>query len=128
DGTVSVRGVYYKERATRVEQPMVDGTFDAGAHGVVDAHLLVDSITSASASAGAAAATAFNERRYEGGAGYTHQLERFKLGGEAKYSTESDYVSYYFGASSEAELAQKNTVLGLGGGISHDIVSTTMAG
>ena len=48
DGSVSVRGVYYKERATRVIQPMLDGMFEAGARGLVTTHLLVDSITSAS--------------------------------------------------------------------------------
>jgi uncharacterized protein DUF3570 len=128
DGTVSVRGVYYKERATRVEQPMVDATFDVGDHGVIDAHMLVDSITSASASAGAADAAAFTERRYEGGIGYTHMFENLKLGGDTKYSTESDYTSFYFGGRTELELAQKNAVLGLGGGISFDKVSTTNAG
>jgi hypothetical protein len=43
--------------------------------GVVDAHLLVDAITSASASSGAAAAQPFTERRYEGGGGYTHEID-----------------------------------------------------
>src|SRR4051812_49961908 len=70
DGSLAVRGVYYKERATRVMQPMLDGMFDAGVHGVVTGHFLVDAITSASASSGAADATAFTERRYEGGLGY----------------------------------------------------------
>ncbi|MCX5747412.1 MAG: hypothetical protein NT062_33525, partial [Proteobacteria bacterium] len=68
DGEVSMRGVYYKERSTRVMQPMLDGMFEAGAHGIVDAHLLVDAITSASSSSGAVDA-AFTEQRYEGGLG-----------------------------------------------------------
>ena len=128
DGSLSVRGVYYKERATRVMQPMLDGMFEVGDRGLVSTHLLVDAITSASASAGAAAATPFTERRYEAGAGYTHQLDRLKLGGDAKYSTESDYKSLYLGARGELELNQKNTVLGLGGGISLDTIGTSTSG
>ena len=47
DGTLAVRGVYYKERATRVMQPMLDAMLDAGNHGIVTGHFLVDAITSA---------------------------------------------------------------------------------
>ena len=53
DGVVEARTVYYKETATRVVQPMLDGMFDAGARGIVDAHLLVDAVSSASPGAGA---------------------------------------------------------------------------
>lgn len=123
DGTVSARGVYYKERATRVVQPMLDGMFEVGERGLLDAHLLVDAITSASASAGAADAVAFTENRYEAGAGYAHAFDGFRLGGEGKYSTESDYTSIYAGIRGELELAQKNTTLGLGGGVSYDTIS-----
>src|SRR5436190_5909144 len=47
DGSVSARGVYYKERATRGMQPMLDGLFEVGARGLANAHILVDSITRA---------------------------------------------------------------------------------
>jgi len=135
DGTLSMRGVYYKERSTRVMQPMLDGAFDAGAHGVVTGHFLVDAITSASASSGAAAAQPFTENRYEAGLGYTHEIEGpegsfldvLRVGGDTKYSTESDYTSFYLGARAEAELAQKNAVIGLGGGVSKDSVSNAGA-
>jgi len=63
DGSMSARGVYYKERATRVMQPMLDGMFEVGARGLIDAHFLVDAITSASASSGSAEAEPFTERR-----------------------------------------------------------------
>ena len=128
DGSISVRGVYYKERATRVMQPMLDGVFEAGAHGLVTGHFLVDAITSASASAGAADAKPFTERRYEAGGGYTHDLGSIRVGGDAKYSTESDYKSLYGGVRGELDLAQKNTLLGLGGGISRDTISAGAAG
>jgi hypothetical protein len=123
DGAISVRGVYYKERATRVMQPMLDALFEVGAHGTVKAHFLADAITSASASAGAEDAEPFTEIRYEAGAGYTHTIRDFRIGGDAKYSTESDYKSLYAGVRGEVDLAQKNTTLGLGGGISIDRVS-----
>lgn len=127
DGSLSMRGVYYKERATRVMQPMLDGMFDAGARGLITGHLLVDAITSASSSSGADNAQAFTERRYEAGIGYTHTLDVVKLGAETKYSKESDYKSFYLGARSEAELAQKNTTVGIGGGISLDTISAGAA-
>jgi hypothetical protein len=127
DGTLTMRGVYYKERATRVMQPMLDGMFDAGAHGIVTGHFLVDAITSASASSGAADAAAFTERRYEGGLGYARELDVITIAGDAKVSTESDYLSIYTGARVQAELGQKNTVLGLGGGVSFDTISAAAA-
>jgi hypothetical protein len=123
DGTLAMRGVYYKERATRVMQPMLDGAFEAGERGLVTGHLLVDAITSASQSAGALNTEPFTERRYEMGIGYAHALEGFRLGADARYSTESDYKSVYFGGRGEIELAQKNTILGLGGGLGYDTIS-----
>ncbi len=130
DGTVSVRGVYYKERATRVMQPMLDGVFEVGERGLLSTHFLVDAITSASTSAGAADAIAFTENRYEAGAGYTHELHDLgiRLGGDARYSTESDYRSLYGGLRGELDLAQKNTVLGLGGGVGYDLISAGSGG
>ncbi len=123
DGTLSMRGVYYKERATRVIQPMLDGVFEAGERGLVTGHLLVDAITSASQSSGALNTEPFDEKRYEAGIGYTHQLEDLKLGADIKYSSEPDYQSLYLGARGEIELAQKNAVVGLGGGLGRDTIS-----
>lgn len=128
DGTLSMRGVYYKERSTRVVQPMLDGNFEVGARGLVTGHLLVDAITSASASSGAAAAEPFTEKRFEAGGGYAHELDGpedsfldvVRLGADAKVSKEPDYRSLYAGVRGEAELAQKNATFGLGGGVSID--------
>ena len=129
DGTLMARGVYYKERSTRVEQPMLDGMFEVGTRGLLDGHLLVDAITSASSGSGASNGTPFTERRYEAGLGYTHELDapaslpivdHIRVRGEGKASTESDYRSYYVGARAEADLAQQNAVVGIGGGVSFD--------
>jgi hypothetical protein len=127
DGTLEVRGAYYKEQATRVVQPMLDAMFDAGNHGVATGHFLVDAITSASASSGAADAKPFTERRYEGGLGYAHELGDLTLGIDGKYSTESDYASRYGGLRGQLALFQKNLVLGLGLGLSSDTVSAAAA-
>jgi len=127
DGTLTARGVYYKERSTRVMQPMLDAMFDVGTRDVATAHFLVDAITSASASSGAADAKPFTERRYEAGGGYSHDLGGIIVGLDGKYSTESDYESWYAGAHGQLELNQKNTVLGIGGGVSLDTVSAAAA-
>lgn len=135
DGSLSFRGVYYKEVATRVIQPMLDGMFEIGERGLLNAHFLVDAITSASSGSGAANAVPFTERREEGGAGYTHEfdgpkdsyIDKIRLGGEGKYSTESDYRSIYAGGRVEADLAQKNAVVGIGGGVSFDNSSNSNA-
>jgi hypothetical protein len=131
DGTLSMRGVYYKERSTRVMQPMLDGMFEVGARGLVTGHMLVDAITSASASSGAAAAEPFTETRYEGGLGYAHELDGpedtlldvIRVAAEGKLSSEPDYRSIYAGARVEAELAQKNATVSLGGGLSFDKIN-----
>jgi hypothetical protein len=127
DGSLAVRGVYYKERATRVMQPMMDAIFDAGTHGIATGHFLVDAITSASSSSGAVDSTPFNELRYEGGLGYTRELGALTIGVDGKHSTESDYSSWYGGVRGQLELGQKNTVIGLGVGVSWDTVSAAAA-
>ena len=131
DGTLAMRGVYYKERSTRVVQPMLDGMFEVGARGLVTGHLLVDAITSASASSGAAAAEPFTERRLEGGAGYAQELDGpdgtfldvVRVGAETKFSKEPDYRSFYAGVRAEAEMVQKNLLFGVGGGVALDEVN-----
>ena len=127
DGTLAMRGVYYKERSTRVMQPMLDGMFDAGARGTVVAHFLVDAITSASPGSGAAMAKPFTEQRYEGGIGYTQELDgpvawidKLRLGGDGRISDESDYRSIAADIHADAALAQKNTTVGIAGGVSSD--------
>jgi hypothetical protein len=127
DGALAVRGVYYKERATRVMQPMLDAMFDVGAHGVATGHFLVDAITSASASSGADNAKPFTEQRYEGGLGYSHELGALTVGADAKYSRESDYFSRYGGVHGQLDLFQKNTVIGLGAGVSDDTITAAAA-
>lgn len=126
DGSISMRGIYYKERATRVEQPMLDAVTSVGEHGQVSGHALVDAITSASAAAGADG-TAFTEKRYEGGLQYRHTLGRVTLLGQGRYSTEPDYKSRYLAGGAMLELAEKNTVISATAGYLSDDVSNAGA-
>jgi hypothetical protein len=111
DGVIGVRGAYYKERSTRVQQPMVDGAFDTSERGRLSGHFLVDSITSASAATGTIAGE-FTELRYEGGLAYVHLLPRhIRVGGHTRVSSESDYLSLFGGVSGEIALFDQSTTV-----------------
>ena len=128
DAVISARGAYYKERSTLVVQPMVDGTFDAGTKGRVDAHFLVDSITSASSATGSMDNESFTERRYEAGFGYSHLvLGWLRVGGLGRYSIESDYTSTYVAGRAELELNEKNTTLVVTAGRGFDSITNGIA-
>lgn len=127
DGIVEVRGAYYKERSTRVEQPMIDAAFDTAHGGLVTGHILVDSITSASAATGTAGGE-FTERRYEGGLGYTQDLpEHVKVGADGRYSTESDYFSTWIDVHGEIALLSQDLRLRLLIGHSFDKITNGVA-
>jgi hypothetical protein len=127
DGILEVRAAYYKERATRVEQPMLDAAFDSGQGGTITAHFLVDSITSASLATGAVNGQ-FTERRYEVGAGYTQELPaHVKVGADFRYSTESDYFSTWVDVHGEVALLQQNLRLYALLGHSFDSVTNGVA-
>lgn len=122
DGELTLRTFYYKERATRVTQPMLDTRLDAGEHGSVDAHVLIDAITSASTAASDDAAP-FSEKRYEGGVGYTHTRGIYQLGASGRYSTEPDYKSGFGVLHGQAELAHRNFTVGLTVGAGRDSIA-----
>ncbi len=112
DGTVTMRGVYYKEKSTRVVQPMLDADLEAGDNGRLQAHTLVDAITSASAASGAAGAP-FTETRTQFGANYTHSLDTIRLGAGFRHSGEPDYTSDFVMLRLESDFAQRNTTVGV---------------
>jgi hypothetical protein len=127
DGVVNLRGAYYKERSTRVQQPMVDAAFDTGASGRVAGHVLVDSITSASAATGAGGVE-FSELRYEAGMGYTLQLpHHVRVGAQGRYSTEPDYVSAFGAGHVEVALFEQTTTLRLLAGLGSDDITNGVA-
>jgi hypothetical protein len=122
DGEVTLRGAYYKERSTRVAQPMLDGRFDIGDAGELSSHVLLDSISSASVAAGASG-QAFDENRFELGATYLHRLGNLRLGGGTRLSSEPDYQSGFVHLRGEAELADRNTTIALNLAGGRDAVS-----
>lgn len=127
DGTLTLRGAYYKERSTRVSQPMVDADLEVGERGRLQGHILIDSITSASVAAGADG-TPFNERRFELGFTYLRELgSRFRLGGGGRLSVEPDYESAFARLLGQVDLAQRNTTLGLALAAGHDEISNAGA-
>ncbi len=123
DGALAMRGVYYKERSTRVMQPMLDGTFSVGEDGEADGHLLIDAITSASVASGAAAEP-FSERRVEVGGGYLQRLrDRFRVGASGKFSREPDYDAWFIGGRGDVALADDNLVIGAAAGYGYDQIT-----
>jgi hypothetical protein len=122
DGEVSLRGAYYKERSTRVAQPMIDARFDVGPDGELSAHALLDSISSASVASGAAG-QAFRENRMEVGGSYLHWIGPVRFGGGLRFSSEPDYQSATLHLRSEVELAERNTTLALNVAGGRDAVS-----
>ena len=112
DGKLTMRGAYYKERSTRVMQPMLDADLEVGEKGRVQAHTAVDAITSASASSGATG-QAFTETRLEGGAIYLHDFGNIRAGGGFRHSSEPDYRSTFLSARLESDFAQRNTTIGI---------------
>lgn len=126
DGEVHLRSAYYKEKATRVVQPMADIQWEVDPDLRIDAHLLVDSITSASAASGAGN-VAFTESRFEGGAGIDYALDSYRLGVFGRYSNEPDYKSIFGGLRASAELGQKNTIVSLALGMGTDDISNAGA-
>lgn len=112
DGSLTMRGAYYKERSTRVMQPMIDGDLGVGEDGAMRVHLLVDAITSASAASGAAGEP-FTETRTEGGAAYLHSFGDLRIGGGLRHSNEPDYESSFVSLRLESDFAQRNTTIGL---------------
>jgi hypothetical protein len=125
-GEIRTRGVYYKERSTRVVQPMIDARLELDEDTELTAHTLVDVITSASAGAGAAGA-AFTERRYELGAGVSHRMGDHVCGVSGRFSYEPDYLSLFGGARCQTALAQQNTLLGLALALGNDDLSNAGA-
>jgi hypothetical protein len=120
-----MRGAYYKERSTRVRQPMIDAELEAGPRGTVDAHFLVDEITSASSATGNP--NEFTELRWEVGIGYRRELGSGRAGAAVRYSQERDYVSFFGIANGELDLAEKNTTLRLVLGLGHDEITNGVA-
>jgi hypothetical protein len=91
---VTVRGAYYREPSTRVIQPTVEVERDSPTGWDVKAHFLVDTITSASVSAGTTSDSIFTETRNEASLTVRKRWDRSEIIAGYRYSAESDYWSH----------------------------------
>ena len=119
---VTIRGAYYREPSTRVIQPVVEITKDLPDGFEINAHYLVDTITSASAAAGTSVDSIFTEIRNEVGLGIGKTWGRTTATVSYKYSAESDYWSHAWWASLSHTFWGNTATVGAFGGLSLDSV------
>jgi hypothetical protein len=123
---VTVRGNYYRERSTRVLQPMVtfrkelpDERF------ALETDYLLDAISSASIAAGALALggdRVFTEMRHEASLRAMTKLDGWGASVFYRYSTETDYTANRFGVSLSRELLQRTANISVSYSASFDRV------
>jgi Protein of unknown function (DUF3570) len=128
ENRVTIRGNYYRERSTRILQPMVHVTVDAPDERLtVGAAYLLDAISSASIAAGTNAATGgdkvFTELRHEAIGTVSSRLGEWTLGAFFRYSTETDWISRVAGLSVARDLLQRTITVTLGYSVNIDRVS-----
>lgn len=122
DDYVSVRGAYYREDSTRVIQPMVEVERDSPSGLDVNAHYLVDTITSASVAAGVLLDKPFTEVRNEAGLSLRKRWATTQASVGYRYSAESDYWSHGIGLSLSQAVWQDTGLATLSLGRSFDSV------
>ncbi len=136
ENRATMRGNYYRERSTRVIQPLAQVTVDVPDERLtLGATYLLDAISSASIASGTQAATGgdnvFTELRHEFSGTAQSKLGEWTLGGFFRYSTETDYLSRAGGLSLARDLLRKNINLALsysfGGDRWYRIVNNTGA-
>ncbi len=126
-GEVAIRGNYWRDRNTRVLNPTVDVRQELPNRVGVNAHYLLDAITSASQAAGATSDRPFTEMRHEAGLGIDIPLpSKTTLSASYSYSTESDYFSHNAGLRTKFSLFQDNSVLLFGLDYGHNLVAKRM--
>jgi len=124
DDTVTLRGAYYREASTRVIQPMVEVERDSPTGWDVKAHFLVDTITSASVSAGTTADSIFTETRNEAGLAVRKRWDRTDVTAGYRYSAESDYWSHALNLSGSRRFWGDTARVSASLGLSLDSVSS----
>ena len=124
DDYVTLRGAYYREPSTRVIQPTLEVERDDDSGVDVKAHFLVDSITSASVSAGTTTDSIFTETRNEAGLSVRKRWSRFEAGLGYKYSAESDYWSHSISGSVSGRFWGDTARVGLSLGHNFDQVAS----
>lgn len=112
EGTVETSlSVYTDDDETRVVTSLVDGQVRLPVPVVVDAHALVDAVSSASVDVISAATTVWTENRVELGASAVARLAGTDLSGGYSTSGENDWRSHTVLVGLRRELFEKNTTL-----------------
>ena len=115
-------GLYADDDETRVVTSLVDGNLALPAGLDVGAHVLVDSVSSASVDVVSAATQRWTENRVEAGARASARLGRNDLAVAVVRSGENDYLSWGVQASAARDLAQRNTRAQLAYGFTTSLV------
>jgi hypothetical protein len=124
DDYVTVRGAYYREPSTRVIQPTVEVERDSPTGWDVKAHFLVDTITSASVSAGTSTDSIFTETRNEAALTIRKRTDRSEISVGYKYSAESDYWSHSISVSGSQRFWGDTARVGASMGLSLDTLGS----
>ncbi len=123
---IVLRGNYWRDRNTRVIQPQAEVSQELKSGTIFGAHYLLDAITSASQSAGAARDEPFTELRHEFGVRLGQRIGPSLLTAHYSYSSESDYWAHTVSLSASVDLFHKNTTLALSLAYNHDTVGRRM--
>jgi len=125
---MTIRGNYYRDRNTRVIQPVADFTKEYKTGTTVGGRYLLDAITSASVASGVSADSLFTELRQEFGVRLGQRLGPVNLGASYSYSSESDYWAHTATLGADVDLFQRNTNLSVALSYGHDDVAQRMPG
>jgi hypothetical protein len=112
-GEVVFRGNYWRDRNTRVLQPEADFQKELPTGTLIGGHYLLDTITSASANAGAMRDQPFTELRHEVGFRLGQRAGPALMTAAYSYSSESDYWAHLISVGTSVDLFQHNTTLAL---------------
>ncbi|MDB4964397.1 MAG: hypothetical protein JWN44_86 [Myxococcales bacterium] len=124
--TLTLRGNYYRDRNTRVVQPALEIKKELPSGTQLEAHYLLDAITSASVAAGVLRDQPFTELRNETGFSLGQRFGPALVLGSYSYSSESDYWAHTASLGVVLELFRKNTLLGASVSYGNDKIALRM--
>jgi hypothetical protein len=119
---VTVRGAYYREPSTKVVQPMIEVTKDLPYGFDVEAHGLIDAITSPSVLTGVMGDNIFTEHRKEVGLAVGKTVNRTHVSLSYRQSREPDYISHAVGTQVAQGIWGNSGTVAMSLAYSHDTV------
>lgn len=126
ENRVEVHGTYFREESTRIVQPMLSVSTDLP-HGLdLQAHGLVDAITSASLATGASADELFTETRKEARIGLGKTWDHTRVGGSYRQSREPDYISHSAVLSASRGVWDNSGLIGVNAAYAWDTIGPNL--